>query len=90
MVFGHPKKFDGKFRGEIWQISPFKLANFSPRFAVKLQAIFKMLIFKHLQSQPKNSPFCKIFLPNSTHVAIHLKIKKQNYFKKELVVICSN
>ncbi|MBR2101321.1 MAG: hypothetical protein IJ928_01070 [Prevotella sp.] len=70
MIFGHPKKFDRKFRGEILQISPLKLQDFSPKFAAKLPAIFKPLIFSTLQDHRQNTSFCQIFLPIFTHAAI--------------------
>ena len=41
MIFGYPKRFDRKFRGEICQFSPLKLQNLSPKFAVKIGMIYK-------------------------------------------------
>ena len=58
---GSHKEFDGKFRGENWQISSLKLANFSPRFAVKPCPIYKPLKFSGLQNLWKTAGFVKIF-----------------------------
>ena len=63
--FGSPKKFDGKFRGENWQIEGRELAFFSPQFAVKHHAICKPLIFNILQNLRKIGDFVKISYQNS-------------------------
>jgi hypothetical protein len=69
-VLGCLKRFDGKFQGEIWQFERRNLANLSPKFAVKLGRIFKLLIFNTLQDQSQNGLFCQIFLPVFTYTAI--------------------
>jgi hypothetical protein len=43
------------------KISPLKLEDFSPKFAVKPQPIPKCLIIRLLQNRPKISDFVKIF-----------------------------
>ena len=59
--FPTPLDFDRKFRGEIFKISPLKLPILSPKFAVKLQPICKLLIFSSLQNYRKIGDFVKIF-----------------------------
>ncbi|MBR2772138.1 MAG: hypothetical protein IKD78_09065, partial [Bacteroidales bacterium] len=60
------------FRGEIWQFEARELANLSPKFAVKTEAIFKSLIYNNLQNGRKNGSFCQFFLPISIQVAIFM------------------
>ena len=62
MVLRSLERFDGKLRGENWQISPLKLANFCLEFAVKLYVVCKSLVFNRLQDWCKNALFCQIFL----------------------------
>ncbi len=60
-LLGCPKKFDRIFRGEIFKISPLNLQDLSPKFAVKLQAIYNLLKFNRLQNYRKIGNFVKIF-----------------------------
>ena len=53
--------FDRKFRGEILKISPLKLQNLSPKFAVKLSPIYTPLIISMLQKPAIFLVFVKIF-----------------------------
>ena len=68
-----PKESDRKFLGEILKIEGRDLEDFSPKFAVKPRTICKLLIISNLQKQPKNSPFCQVFLPIFPRVATHLQ-----------------
>ena len=65
--------FGRKFQGEIFKISPLNLQDLSPKFAVKLRAIFKSLIINALQFRCKSALFCQDFLPIFAHTAIPLR-----------------
>ncbi|MBR2101727.1 MAG: hypothetical protein IJ928_03130 [Prevotella sp.] len=66
--------FGRKFQGEIFKISPLNLQDLSPKFAVKLRAIFKSLIINALQFRYKSALFCQDFLPIFAHTAIPLPL----------------
>jgi hypothetical protein len=61
MLFGFPKEFDRNFRGENFKISPLNLQNLSPKFSVKLQSFFNLLIINTLQNGRFFRHFVKYF-----------------------------
>ena len=54
-------KFDRKLRGEILKIERREIEDFTWKFAVKLRAVCKRLIFNDLQKQHKTARFVKYF-----------------------------
>ena len=52
-IFGHPKRFDRKLRGEILKIERRNLEDFTLKFAVKPGPIYKPLKFSDLQNHWK-------------------------------------
>ncbi len=68
--------FDRKFRGEICQFSPLKLPILSPKFAVKVGAIYKRLIFNNLQKRSKTARFVKYFYQ---FISMLLSVTKQDF-----------
>jgi hypothetical protein len=52
----HPKRFDGKFRGEICQFSGRKFEDFGPRFEGKAYDCFKVVDYQQLTKEGRKMP----------------------------------